>query len=180
MKNALLLLAVGLTLIVSAHFTLRRFYPVPYSSPQPGLEAFRDLDEVAFYLHMSMHRRIEIRVTRPQSHLKQPVELSVQTYVFWPEHAQDEFRSEPCSMDVLRELEGYVLRHDMFARSLLGSLEGATDGSAWVIEGRKGDLVLRHRRLNPTWEDDPDDICVMIGKRMLDLAKVDYDADELY
>lgn len=154
--------------------------PIYRSALQPGLAFFSDLDEVKFTCYRSFDGSIEIAVRKPFLQKEKPPELyAIQRL---PGKGPDgmpriQEKRKTVSEEVFRELQSLVLRQDLIDRSLLGS-EVSTDGSTWLLEGKKGDFVISHRRLNPVYMKDK--IYVVIGFRFLELADITIPDDKLY
>src|SRR5262249_11218683 len=77
MKTAVPVFLVGLSWIAATFLTLQQLFPVRPSPTQPGLEAFRGLDEVKFTLYLSLDEMIEVNVTRQTLRKPDSVELHV-------------------------------------------------------------------------------------------------------
>ena len=159
---------------------LRDAKPIYHSQLQPGLEFFKDLDEVRFVCDRAFDGSVEITVRKPYLLKGKPPELfCVQRF---PGEGPDgkpriEEKTKIVSEEVFRELQDFVLRQDMIDRSLPGS-PVSTDGSMWLLEGTKGDFVISHRRLNPIYLKDK--TCVAIGLRFFELAGIEIPECKLY
>jgi hypothetical protein len=139
-----------------------------------------DIDEVRFVCSRSFHDEIEIVVKRPSW---EPSGAPMLIATIYPVPRWRGEKREPIELkkkiseEIFAELRNYVTRQDLIEHSLTES-PISTDGSMWLLEGRKGDFVIQHRRLNPV--DAPDTAFVAIGKRFLGLADISIPKKELY
>jgi len=152
---------------------------VPPSALQPGLQFFTDIDEVRFVCSRSFHGEIEIVVRRPYHSPQAPPELraTINTPGKKPSDSETKHTEKKISEELFAELRSYVTRKDLIEHSLVES-PVSTDGSLWILEGRKGDFVISHRRLNPLYGSDA--AFVAIGMRLLDIADISIPKKELY
>lgn len=152
------------------------------SEREPGLVEFRDLDEVKFTYLRAFHDKIEISAFSQGPNWKNPepyIETTRTSYSRGPDQPPKiEYSSEQITAELFEELAAFVTREDMFDISYAGTDIGYTDGSWWILEGRKKDLVIEHRRRCPL--QIPEKKIIAIGLRFLEIADIDIATDEIY
>jgi len=150
----------------------------PSSSSAPGLAFIREFDEIRFLYLRSFDPQIEIIVRRPSLKKDKPPLLRASVVQQRMPEGQGISTSEKeISEKVYRELTAYVLREDLIERSLV-EREGGADGSTWILEGRKGQFIVRHVRWCPPYYGDK--TFVAIGKRFLELAEIKIPDEKFY
>lgn len=165
----------------------RPFLRLTESEREPGLEGFHDLEYVKFTLERAFHPAIEItaypNVSYPgyDRRFDTPF-LEIRKTVYDAEASHFKVVSEErveITLSEFSELEALVARQDMFDASYTGTESMlTTDGSWWILEGKKADLVIQHKRRNPL--DYPELKIVTIGLRFLELADIELSDDEIY
>lgn len=152
------------------------------SGREQGLVMFKDLEYVKFSLHRAFHEYIEITAFPHQPYqLDSSAFLQIDRKFHDGESREQHERTEvEISIEEFLELESFMTRQDVFEVSYIGTDMATTDGSWWVLEGKKKDLVIQHRRRNPLNSSYPEPVIVAIGLRFLELAKIRIPKDEIY
>ena len=157
-----------------------RFSKIAAPTPaplQPGLDFFQNIDEVRLLYSRSFHDEIEISIRRPYIRPDAAAELSVVvTRSTRTERKVVHSFEKKVSDEVFEEVRKYILRQDLIRKSALSGEILRLDGATWILEGRKGDFIIQHRRWSP--QDDPEFLA--IGKRLLILAEIKLSDEDFY